>query len=140
MVFAIAVHGPEIAPPADTGSLAGDIRALAARVVELLDSPVARAAVPGILGDMSSNPGLAARFHEVFSAAERDVVAAIVQRALDRGEITNAPGTDAVHAVVLGTAFAWLHLLPAPRPGDLEACIADAAIGLIAQARKAGRQ
>jgi AcrR family transcriptional regulator len=133
MVFTIAIHAATITPPADTGSLAGDLRALAVRVVELLSTPVARSALPGILGDMTANPEQAARFHAAFSASQRDVIAAIVQRALDRGELTNLPDIDAIHAVVLGTAFAALHLLPQPCPRDLAAHITDAAIGLIAQ-------
>jgi hypothetical protein len=49
MVFAAAVHSAELPPPVDSGSLEGDLAALAERIAELTGSDQARAALAGLV-------------------------------------------------------------------------------------------
>lgn len=133
MVFETAVHGPGIAPPADTGTLRGDLAALAERIVALLSAPHARPAVPGLLADVAADPALAGRFASGFVDSERAVLGEILDRAERRGEVAGADPAF-VHALLLGPVFAYLFLgggdVPPPDlPARLAAAVA-AALGV----------
>lgn len=119
MVFALAVHGEAIKPPADQGSLDEDLGALTERVVALLSAPAARQALPGLLTDLRENPVLAQRFHESFIDAERRLIEALLDRAVHRGELARMPQAPDVHAQLLGMAFAWIFLMAEEPPADL---------------------
>lgn len=119
MVFALAVHGEAIEAPADQGSLGEDLRVLTERVVPLLSTAPARQALPGLLSDLGGDPLLAKRFQASFVEAERQLIEALLDRAVRRGELKRAPDPADVHALLLGTAFAWIFLLADEPPGDL---------------------
>ncbi|MDT3395884.1 TetR/AcrR family transcriptional regulator [Streptomyces sp. B1866] len=110
MVFAAAVHGRSLAPPPDTGDLLGDLTALVEEIVGRLTSPAAGAAVLGLLADVGSSAALADRFHEAFVVREQAGIAALLDRAVARGELAPAPDVGLVHALVTGPVFAMLYL------------------------------
>lgn len=143
MVFALAVHGAGIVPPADHGSLDGDVHALSQRVVELMAGGVARAAVPGLLADLQRDRDLAARVHDELISRERAVVAEVVRRSLRRGETAHPPDPNDVHAALLGTALVWIVLLspgpevPSPAQcADISKRIAGGVLAVIAHAQR----
>lgn len=119
MVFSVVVHGEDIEPPADSEELAGDLRALVAHVIALLSEPAARQALPGLLADLQRDPLLAQRFQATVIQAQRTVVSRVLDRAVARGEINAGSDAPEVHAQLLGTVFAWLHLVSDAAPDDL---------------------
>jgi AcrR family transcriptional regulator len=124
LVFAHAIHGPELGPPPDTGSLRGDLAALVEGIIGGLAAPAAAAAVPGLLADLARDPELGRRFRATFVEQERARVVAVLERAVGRGELARPPDPALVHACLLGPVFAWLFLLQAPVARDLAARLA----------------
>jgi AcrR family transcriptional regulator len=124
LVFDAAVHGLELPPAQDTGSLHGDLAALIRRMVASLARPAAAAAIPGLIADLGGDSRLAARFEQTFVAQERAVVAAVLDRAAARGELHGPSDPELAHALLLGPVFAWLHLLRRP-PTDLADRLAE---------------
>jgi len=116
------------------GALAGDLAALVRRVVTLLSAPAARQALPGLLADLRRDPLLAERFQATVIQSQREVVAAILQRAVARGELRGQPDAAAVHAQLLGTVFGWLHLMFSDPPDDLADQVTEALLAAL-QAR-----
>ncbi|MBW1597455.1 TetR/AcrR family transcriptional regulator [Streptomyces sp. JJ38] len=110
MVFAAAVHDTDLPAPADTGSLGGDLTALTRDIVEQLTNPAAASAVLGLLADIGASADLAARFHRAFVVREQAVIAAVLDRAVVRGELPASPPVAPVHALLTGPVFAALFL------------------------------
>jgi AcrR family transcriptional regulator len=71
----------------DTGSLAGDVREMVRRTVAVLTTPAARAALPGLVGEMAADltlhAVLLARFGDILS---RDLTVRL-EKALARNEV-----------------------------------------------------
>jgi AcrR family transcriptional regulator len=133
MVFAAAIHGPDLPGPPDTGSLLGDMAALIQEIVDHLTSPAAAAAIPGLLADVGSSPSLAARFHDVFVIREQAGISGLLDRAVARGELQSPPpDVNLVHALVTGPVFTTLYLqhrAPDDLAGQLAGIIADGLTG-----------
>lgn len=110
MVFAAAVHVPDLPPPPDTGSLQGDLSALVQEILDHLTTPAASSAVLGLLADIGTSPDLAARFHETFVVREQAGISGLLQRAVARGELPEIPDVALVHALVTGPVFTALYL------------------------------
>lgn len=117
LVFANVIHGPTLQAP-DTGSLRGDLALLTQRIMADLGSPAAGAAIHGLLADLAGNPELHARFHQIFIAGERTVIAEILDRASRRGELHESD-PDLAHSLLLGSIFAALFLLDLPGTAEL---------------------
>ncbi|MFF1343617.1 TetR/AcrR family transcriptional regulator [Streptomyces sp. NPDC058290] len=133
LVFSALVHGRETKPLPDTGSLHGDLTALADLILRLFRDPAVTPALPGLLAEIKQQPDLAARFQDTFIASERAEVTRLLDRALARGELTSPADPALVHAAVLGSCFAWVFLLGepptpslAPRVASLAAAAASA--------------
>ncbi|MEV0588622.1 TetR/AcrR family transcriptional regulator C-terminal ligand-binding domain-containing protein [Nonomuraea sp. NPDC050310] len=114
MVFAAAVHGLDLELPPDTGALASDLRALVGDIVSSLTGPATHAAVPGLLADLGADPALAARFHQTFVARQQDVVAGVLRRAVERGELDREPEVGFAQALLVGPVFLWVFMLNRP--------------------------
>ncbi|MET3984835.1 TetR/AcrR family transcriptional regulator [Streptomyces sp. PvR034] len=135
LVFSALVHGRGPQPLEDTGTLRGDLTALAALILGIFSDPVAAAATPGLLAEVKQQPEIAARFQATFIAEERALVTQLLERAVARGELAALPDPALVHAAVLGTVFAWVFLLEHPPAPDLApriAAMAMAACGGVA--------
>ncbi|MFI5985401.1 TetR/AcrR family transcriptional regulator [Streptomyces sp. NPDC051555] len=128
LVFSALVHGRAPQPLEDTGTLRGDLTALAALILGIFSDPVAAAATPGLLADVKRQPEIAARFQATFVAEERALVTGLLERAVARGELAALPDPALVHAAVLGTVFAWVFLLENPPAPDLAPRIAAMAM------------
>src|SRR5690242_17415251 len=85
----------------DTGSLAGDMREMVRRSTSLLTTPAARAAMPGLLAEMATDPTLhvklLGRFGDVTSRGMTDRLDSAMRRGEVRADVTAA---DLVEAIV----------------------------------------
>ena len=111
MIFDLAVHRADQASDVDTGTLAGDVRALAQRAVALVAGEPGRSVLPGLLADMAGDAELTARLRQAFLPSAREDIAAALRRGVARGELESAPEVDDVHAALLGIPYAHVHLL-----------------------------
>lgn len=93
------------------GDIAADLRAMIAAARDVFTGPVVRAALPGLLADMSADAALTARvtarFTDLFAAVRGRLTAAI-----DRGEVR--AGVDPDRLVDLIGGATMLALLQAP--------------------------
>ena len=110
MVFDLVIHRAEEQPTIDTGSVAGDIEALAERAVRLVAGDPGRAVLPGLLADMSGDSSLTERLRQGFVAAARDDIAAVFDRAHERGNLRTSVSVTDFHAALLGIPYAQAHL------------------------------
>ena len=111
MVFALAIHRPEILPPIDTGSLTGDVAVLAERAVKLIAEQPGHDVLPGLLADMAGDPQLTDRLRQSFIAAARDDITTMLDRARERGDLAIDVDAADIHAALLGIPYAHVHLL-----------------------------
>ena len=89
----------------DTGSLAGDVREMLRRTVAVLSTPAARAALPGLVGEMAADLTLHAALLARFDAILSRGITARLQDAAARGEVRpDVTAADLVEAVA-GIAF-----------------------------------
>jgi AcrR family transcriptional regulator len=110
MVFAAAVHGEALEVPADTGSLFGDLTALARVIISHLTNPAASTALLNLLGDIATDPTLAESFTTTFIKPEREGNAEVLRRAVRRGELEQLPDIDVFHAAFGGAVLSWLFI------------------------------
>lgn len=93
----------------DTGSLAGDVRAMVRRSAAVLTTPAARAALTGLVGELAADPTLHAalleRFSDILSHGLTDRLDAAASRGEARPDVAAA---DLVEAVAGITFFALL--------------------------------
>jgi hypothetical protein len=110
-----------------TGSLGGDVREMVNRTAAVLTTPAARAALPGLVGEMAADLTLHAalleRFGDILSRGLTDRLA----DAVTRGEVRPDVTADEVVEVVAGTTF--LALLT--RGDALDDCWVDRTAALI---------
>jgi len=127
LVFATVIHGSFIAVP-DTGGLDTDLLELSRRIVSALDTHPARLA---LLADLQSDPALRQRFDREVISAQRALVQLVLDRAVDRDELSEPVAATDLHAQLLGTAYAWTSMLGEPSPPDLAERMAFAAHSVI---------
>lgn len=113
----------------DTGSLTGDVREMVRRTAAVLTTPAARAALPGLVGEMAADMTLHAalleRFSDILSRGLTDRLADAVARGEVRSDVTAAEVVE----VLAGTTF--LALLT--RGDRLDESWADRTAALIAR-------
>lgn len=135
MLFAAAVHDMSIEPPPDTGSLRGDLHALARLIHDRLASPSARQVTPAVMAEMVRSPELGTRLQQTFIAQQRADFAALLDRAEQRGELTGPLNPALAHLLLSGPVFMALFAFQHPVDDALLADIASViAAGLIARA------
>jgi AcrR family transcriptional regulator len=87
----------------DTGSLSGDVREMVRRTVAVLTTPAARAALPGLVGEMAADLTLHAalleRFGGVLSLGLSKRLADAASRGEVRGDVTAAELTEALAGI-----------------------------------------
>jgi len=87
----------------DTGSLAGDVREMMRRTVAVLTSPAARAALPGLVGEMATDltlhTALLERFGDILSRGLTERLDAAAARGEVRPEVTAADLVEALAGI-----------------------------------------
>jgi hypothetical protein len=71
----------------DTGSLRGDIQAIAHDAIAVLANPLVRSVIQSLLTEARRSPDLAAELTERFINPRRQAGAQMLRRAVDRGEV-----------------------------------------------------
>ncbi|MEV0060705.1 TetR/AcrR family transcriptional regulator [Nocardia sp. NPDC050718] len=110
MTFAVVLHDLDEAPPADTGTLEGDLGALIERIGEQL-SRSGSDVMTGLLADIRADATLTERFTTTYLAVERSVIGELLDRAIARGDLTRRPDPAITQALLLGPLFAWIVVL-----------------------------
>jgi AcrR family transcriptional regulator len=87
----------------DTGSLAGDVREMLRRTVAVLTTPAARAALPGLIGEMAADLSLHAalleRFGDVLARGLTERLADFTARGEVRPEVSAADLAEALAGI-----------------------------------------
>lgn len=101
--------------PPDTGTLRGDIMAIAEDAIAVLANPLVRSVIQSLVAEARRTPDLAAILTERFVDPRREAGAQMLRRAIDRGEVR--PDSDLelaqdiiggplyLRGVILGEAF-----------------------------------
>lgn len=89
----------------DTGSLPEDVREMVRRTKDFLMTPAARAALPGLVGEMASDPtlhsALLERFTDIIGGGLAEWLAAAAARDEVRPEVTAAELAEAMAGITL---------------------------------------
>ena len=110
LVFEVAIHHSRLGPAPDTGSLVSDVAAVAVIIVRSLSRPVAAAALPGLIADLSQDRALRDRVVARFIGAEQEWIATIVRRAAGRGETGDNVDPDLVLDLLVGPVVSRIFL------------------------------
>jgi AcrR family transcriptional regulator len=102
---------------APAGNIAPDVRAMIAATRDVFTSPVARAALPGLVADMTADPELNARVMSRF-AGLFNAVRIRVREAVRRGEVHADIDADRLVEVIGGATMLRLLLRPDEDLGD----------------------
>jgi AcrR family transcriptional regulator len=114
MVFAATVHDLDAVPPGDAGSLTEDLLALALFIRENIERPVARQVAPALIAELARDPQLVLRFRQTFVAKQQSDFAALLDRAVRRGELARPADPALVHLLLSGPIFAALVAFHTP--------------------------
>ncbi|GGU89084.1 TetR family transcriptional regulator [Streptomyces albospinus] len=106
VVSAVAAAG---LPAPDTGSLRGDVRMLLEVAARALRHPMASQIIPDLLAEAARSPEMATALKTALHDSQEGVAAAVVARAVERGELTE--GVDARLALDLMTGPLYWRLL-----------------------------
>nr|WP_236656551.1 TetR/AcrR family transcriptional regulator [Streptacidiphilus jiangxiensis] len=98
----------------DTGSLQEDLRLLIQVVYRILRHPLAAQIVPDLLAEAARNPEIADTLARALRESQRESSAALVRRAVARGELPT--GTDSELALDLIAGPLYWHLLVTREP------------------------
>ncbi|MGH3521637.1 MAG: TetR/AcrR family transcriptional regulator C-terminal ligand-binding domain-containing protein [Mycobacterium sp.] len=112
---AFPVAPTALARPA--GDMAADVRAMIAAARDVFTTPVVRAALPGLVADMTAdwklNARVMSRFADLFTAVRRRL-----RDAVDRGEVHPDVNPDRLIELIGGATLLRLLLRPDEQPGD----------------------
>lgn len=120
------------APDADTGTVDGDLRAIARGLVRLLTETEAGRAVAQIVAEVQRNDDLR-RAHAEFIAARRAGTIAAIRRGIARGELRADTDPEIVADLIAGPIF-YRHLMSG---GRLDAAFADRLVDEVLQGHRA---
>ncbi len=101
-------HIMDQAPPADTGTLAGDLQGFLLERIERIDFPKKRQMVSGLLAEAQSDPDFAVCFRQTYVQAHRRPVRTIFRRAIARGEVDPESNMELFVDLLFGP---WLYRL-----------------------------
>ncbi len=125
------------APEADTGSLRGDLQAIARNLVHLLTATVAGRCVPELVAALPRCAQLAGE-HRRFIAAPRRLTVRAVDRAVARGELAADTDAEIVADLLAGPIF-YRHLVMRGRLDTRYADrVVDAVLGWLSHDTPAG--
>lgn len=136
IVFAAVVSDLHAGSPEDTGSLRGDLEQQLTAFAGAVSEPVARRAFPGLIADLNDDHSLAARFAATVMEPAQARLAAVLDRAVARGELRARPDVPIVHSLLVGPLMAHLLLPLGTEPdGFASRVVASVVAGLEAQDR-----
>src|SRR6202035_1075176 len=89
----------------DTGSLEGDVMAFLRAEYAVLNDPLAKAIIPDLLSEANRNPDLAEALLRAVRDPRRTRAAAIIRRAIERGEGADTLNPDLALDVLAGPLY-----------------------------------
>jgi len=128
LVFGIMVHPDELGPAPDTGGVRTDLATVMGFIATDITAATVGQALLGILLDVARDPALAGVVQERFVGAERRWIAAIVDRAVGRGEVAADTDPDLVLDLLLGSVLARVFATGGPLDGRLTEGAVDAIV------------
>ncbi|MEL3946022.1 MULTISPECIES: TetR/AcrR family transcriptional regulator [Streptomyces] len=135
MAFVATMHEQQLPPPADTGSLHGDLLALVRAFHARMAAPAARQLAPALISELAVNPELDTRFTDTFLATEQAAFADIIEQAVARGELAGPVDPAMAHLLLLGSLASALYVLNLPVDDAMVTDLATAATaGIVALA------
>ncbi|MFD9858865.1 TetR/AcrR family transcriptional regulator [Streptomyces alboflavus] len=135
MAFVATMHEQQLPPPADTGSLHGDLLALVRAFHVRMAAPAARQLAPALISELAVNPELDTRFTDTFLATEQAAFADIIEQAVARGELAGPVDPAMAHLLLLGSLASALYVLNLPVDDAMVTDLATAATaGIVALA------
>jgi AcrR family transcriptional regulator len=87
LIDLVGQYATEAVLPPDTGSLAGDLRAVADDAIAVLANHLSRSVIQSLVAEARRTPDLAAVLSERFVKPRREAGATMLRRAVERGEI-----------------------------------------------------
>jgi len=103
-------EGPEVIPDGD--DLRSDIRSLVAIGLEILRRPAVRAAVPGLMAEMSSDPDMHFALLGRFEAGAWGWLQQRLEAAIETGEVRADVHSSTVLELIAGTTFVTTIIQP----------------------------
>ena len=104
----------------DTGSLEGDVIAFLRAEYAVLTDSLAKAIIPDLLGEANRNPALGAALLRAVRDPRRTRAAAIIRRAIERGEVADTLNPDLALDVLAGPLYWRLAVVHQPLNDDEE--------------------
>jgi hypothetical protein len=98
----------------DTGSLEGDVIAFLRAEYAVLTDPLAKAIIPDLLSEANRNPALEAALLHAVRDPRRTRAAAIIRRAIERGEVADTLNPDLALDVLAGPLYWRLAVVHQP--------------------------
>jgi AcrR family transcriptional regulator len=114
LVFEAIFGKTKVRAMPDSGNIRADLQEAYDWAVEEFNAPEARAALPGLLAEVSANPELAQLIRTVVIGPEYGRVRGQLELAQQRGEIRDDADLDLVIDAFIGTALARVTLLDRP--------------------------
>jgi AcrR family transcriptional regulator len=111
------IEDQDLVPDGD--DLVADLHRMATAALELFGRPAVRAAVPGLLADLSGRPGLHAELQLRFADPVWGRMHARIERAVASGQARPDADPDVLIDVLGGTAMMALAIRPGRAPDDL---------------------
>ena len=98
----------------DTGRLRGDVIAFLRAEYAVLTDPLAKAIIPDLLSEANRNPDLAEALLATVRDPRRTRAAAIIRRAIERGEVADTLNPDLALDVLAGPLYWRLTVVHQP--------------------------
>ena len=122
-------------PLPDTGSLRGDLEMLFRIMARALQHPLASQIIPDLLAEAARNAEIAQTLQQALRANQRNIGELLIDRAVDRGELSAGADPGAVVDLIVGPLYWRLAIARTPLgPADLPrmAAAVAAALGVAA--------
>lgn len=113
--------------PTETGDLRVDLLAAVQRVIQLLVRDPHGAIIPALVPDLVRDPVLAEQFRDQILRPRRSIVAGIVRRAVDRGDLPPDLDVELLLDVYVGAVF-YRHVVSGEEVTDR---LAEQLVGLL---------
>jgi AcrR family transcriptional regulator len=102
----------------DTGSLRNDLRMFVHVLARVLRHPLAAQIVPDLLAEAARNPEIAETLAAALDAAQRQSSAALVRKAVARGELPESTDPDLALDLIAGPLYWRLAVVRTPVNGE----------------------
>ena len=115
----------EVGPEPDTGTSRGDIRASIQSTIDNYSGTLAGVAIPALATDLVHDPELQKAFHDRFLLPRRRTSAAILERAITRGDLPTGSDIGLLQDIWAGTIFYRVLISREPVTEDLADRLVD---------------